>query len=305
MAFLALMLLSALPPAAERFPWRAEVSLVAAEVNGVRAYWGGAVIAEAPAAALRRLRAVYGDDELLVVEAEDQTLFWHAAGMRGPGKGLLAALRRYGGPLALRVSARTGSPVASQAVWLADTACSLKLVKPKLCIPADMDALAAIMAAAIPAVDLQVVTLSPENEGTRITWIFLPGASAGPLLALLHGGGTELCKRIPFPHPRPDGCLLVVRLADGTHERSVALLAFRGDVELRHAERALRSAGWTANSPPVGALPVGSPPFGPRRGTQSEEPESLYYQHNAAQVVVQRIRRGDDTYFVYLGRRQP
>lgn len=292
MALLALMLFAVLSPAAERFPWRAQVNLVAAEVNGVRAYWGGAVIAETPAAALRRLRAVYGADDALVVEADGQTLFWHAANLRRPGNNLLPALRKYGGPLALRVSARTGSPVASQAVWLADTACSLKLVKPKLCIPADLDALAAIVAAATPAVDLQAVTLSPENEGTRLTWMLLPGAAAGPLLALLNGGGAELCKRIPFPHPRPDGCPLVVRLVDGGHERSVALAAFRGDVELRHAERALLAAGWRANSPTA------------RGGTQSEGPLGVAFSRNADRVAVERVRRGGETYFIYFGRRR-
>lgn len=293
MALLALMLLAAAPPAAEKFPWRADVRLVEAEVNGVRAYWGGALIAESPATALRRLRAVYGDNDALVVEDHDRTIFWHAAGMRRPGRKLLAALRKYGGPLALRVSARTGSPVASQAVWLADTACALELVKERLCIPADLDALAAIAAAAVPNVDLQLVMLAEEGEGTRLTWLLLPGASAGPLLALLNGGGTELCKRIPFPHPRAENCPLVVRLVDGANERSVALLSYRGDVGLRHAERAFRAAGWRESSPPVV----------PRRGTPTDETTGLRFRLHEAQVDIEQFGRGDDTYLVYLGRR--
>lgn len=290
MAILALMLLSALPPAAERFPWRAEIELVAAEVNGVHAYWGGAVIAEQPAAALRRLRAAYGKDAF-VVEDRERVLFWHAGGLRRPGKELLAAIRRHGGPLALRVSARTSTPIASQAVWLADTSCALKLVNARHCLPADLNSLAAIAAAAIPNVDLQVVTLERETDGTRLTWIVLPGASAGPLLALLSGGGRELCRRVPFPQPRATRCPLVVRLADGESERTVALLGLEGDEGLNRVRREFVAAGWEEDG-----LPGGSPPV---------VPLSMHFRRAGAHVQIERIRRGQETFLVYLGRRRP
>lgn len=249
MALLALILLQAAPPL--NLPWADEVNLVRAEVNGLAAVWGRAETPEAPAAAARRLRVT---DGWLVAGGGDRIVAWRGNGMKVDKAGMRSVLRRHGGALAVRVADRTGVPVVSEIVWFVDTACALGIVKGKGCFEADMEALAAVVAAALPKVSFQSVSFVREGGRTRVRYFAVAEASPAPLLALLTGGDAALCRRVPYPVPSAARCPLVVRLGSGDTTRVVALVAVDGDAGLAFATRALQAAGWRETEAALGDL---------------------------------------------------